>query len=237
VRRIPAADIEGLHMPSFSVGVVPSKQLVVGSGGGGFGSGGVSAAGSPSGVGGGTIQTKRSGFEGLEIRPVLWSYRVVGVQDLLAPINVAAPMYPAEPNREFGPWGLSFASDRWDLRRTLVLEARVKGEPSYRGESRLVMYVDLQTLVPLYYISYSKKEEPIDIGIFAGRWSEDRPDYPRWPDDPARPVRVIDSVGAAFANLAEEGSWRRESWELVSTPPPDAELKKLESSTDLTKGR
>jgi len=235
VRRIPAADIEGLHMPSFAVGVVPAKQMVVGTGG--SMGGGVAAGGSPSGVGGGTIQTKRSGFEGLEIRPVLWSYRVVGLQDVLAPINVAGAMYPDEPNREFGPWGLSFASDRWDLRRALVLEARVKGDPGYRGESRLLMYVDLQTLSPLYYVSYSKKEEPIDIGIFAGRWSEDRPDYPKWPDDPARPVRVIDSVGAAFANLAEEGSWRRESWDLVSTPPPDADLKRLESSTDLTKGR
>ena len=236
VRRIPAVDIEGLYMPSFSVGVQPSQQLMVGSGAGSFG-GGVAAAGAPSGVGGGTIQTKRSGFEGLEIRPVLWSYRVVGVEDLLAPINIAAPVYPAEANREFGPWGLSFASDRWDLRRVLVLEARVKGQPGFRGESRLTMYVDLQTLVPLYYISYSSKEEPIDIGVFASRWSEDRPDYPKWPDDPQRPVRVVDSVGAAFANLAEEGSWRRESWDLVSTPPPEAELKKLESSTDLTKGR
>ena len=235
VRRIPAVDIEGLYMPSFSVGVVPSQQLVVGAGSS-FG-GGVAAAGAPGGVGGGTIQTKRSGFEGLAIRPVLWSYRVVGVEDLLAPINIAAPVYPAEANREFGPWGLSFASDRWDLRRVLVLEARVKGQPGFRGESRLTMYVDLQTLVPLYYISYSAKEEPIDIGVFAGRWSEDRPDYPKWPDDPQRPVRVIDSVGAAFANLAEEGSWRRESWDLVSTPPPEAELKRLESSTDLTKGR
>jgi hypothetical protein len=235
VRRIPAVDIEGLYMPSFAVGVVPSQQLVIG-GGGAYG-GGVAAAGAPSGVGGGTIQTKRSGFEGLEIRPVLWSYRVVGVEDLLAPINIAAPVYPAEANREFGPWGLSFASDRWDLRRVLVLEGRVRGQPGFRGESRLTMYVDLQTLVPLYYISYSAKDEPIDVGVFAGRWSEERPDYPKWPDDPQRPVRVIDSMGAAFANLAEEGSWRRESWNLVGTPPPDVEFKKLDSSTDLTKGR
>ena len=235
VRRISAVDIEGLYMPSFAVGVVPSQQLVIG-GGGSIG-GGVAAGGAPSGVGGGTIQTKRSGFEGLEIRPVLWSYRVVGVEDLLAPINIAGPLYPVEANREFGPWGLSFASDRWDLRRVLVLEGRVKGQPGFRGESRLTMYVDLQTLVPLYYISYNAKEEPIDIGVFASRWSEDRPDYPRWPDDAKRPVRVIDSMGTAFANLAEEGSWRRESWNLVATPPPDAELKKLDSSTDLTKGR
>ena len=63
--------------------------------------------------------------------------------------------------------------------------------------------------------------------MYAGRWSEDREGYPRWPDDPAREVRVIDPVGAAFANLAERGSWRRESWTNVSTPPPDDEVKRL----------
>ena len=94
-----------------------------------------------------------------------------------------------------------------------------------------------QTLVPLFYMAYDANDEPVDIGVFASRWSEDRPDYPRWPDDPARPVRVLDSVGAAFANLAEDGSWRRESWELVSTPPPDKTLQHMISSSDLTKGR
>jgi hypothetical protein len=73
--------------------------------------------------------------------------------------------------------------------------------------------------------------------MYAGRWSEDREDYPRWPDDPERAVRVIDSVGAAFANLSEEGSWRRESWNNVSTPPSDREVKQLLSVNQLTKRR
>jgi hypothetical protein len=234
VRRIPATNIEGLYMPSFSVGVVQATQLAVGGGPGDVG--GVIGAG---GVGGdaGTLQTKRNGFEGQELRPLLWKWQVIGVRDLLAPINAAAAMYPTEPEREFGPWGLSFASDRWDLRRALVLEARIKDKPGDRGETRTTWYLDLQTLIPLYYIAYDAKEEPIDIGMFAGRWSEDRLDYPRWPEDPERPVRVIDSVGAAFANLAEEGSWRRESWDLVGTPPPDRELKRMHSTAGLTKGR
>jgi hypothetical protein len=41
--------------------------------------------------------------------------------------NAANAAYPTEPNRDFGPSGLSWASDRWDLRRALVLEgARVR---------------------------------------------------------------------------------------------------------------
>src|SRR5690606_23803634 len=114
VRRIPAVHVEGLYMPSFSVGVVQSQQLAVG--GGAAGAGVVGAGGA--GVESGTLQTRRSGFEGMELRPLLWDWRVAGVQDLLAPINVASPMYPAEKQREFGPWGLSFAGDRWELRRS-----------------------------------------------------------------------------------------------------------------------
>lgn len=235
VRRIPSVHIEGLYMPSFSVGVAPAQQLAVGGGAAGEGGGVVSAGGV--GAEGGTLQTRRSGFEGQEIRPLLWDWRLHGVQDLLAPINIVSPMYPAEENREFGPWGLSFASDRWDLRRALVLEGRIKGKPGERGEARVLWYFDLQTLAPLFYMAYDAKDEPIDIGVFASRWSEDRPDYPRWPDDPQRPVRILDTMGAAFANLAEDGSWRRESWDLVATPPPDKQLEKMTSSSDLTKGR
>ena len=229
VRRINTRDVDGLYMPSFSVGVVQNQQLLVGGGVGGGGAGGA-------GVESSTIQTKRSGFEGLAGRPLLYEYRVLGLHDVLAPINVENPMYPENPNREFGPWGLSFANDRWDLRRALVLEGVLKGTPGQRGQSRVVTYLDLQTLQPLYLLSYDATGEAIDIGAFAGRWSEDRADYPRWPDDPERPVRVIDSVAEAFANLAEEGSWRRESWSIVSVPPPDQELRNLNSVSNLTKG-
>jgi hypothetical protein len=239
VRRIPAVDVEGLYMPSYSVGVQPAQQLAIPGGGGIDGGGAGGAMAGAAGIaadGGGTLQTRRSGFEGLELRPILWDFRVAGLQDVIAPINIASPLWPEEPEREFGPWGLSFASDRWELRRALVLEGRVRGKPRERGEARQIFYVDLQTLTPLYYVSYDAKDEAIDVGVFAGRWSEDRPSYPAWPDEKQRPVRVIDSVGAAFANLAVDGSWRRESWEIVSTPPPDDELKRMESVAGLTKG-
>jgi hypothetical protein len=80
-------------------------------------------------------------------------------------------------------------------------------------------------------------DEMSNVGVYAGRWSEAREDYPRWPDDPERPIRVIDSVGAAFANLAESGSWRRESWGNVATPPDDKKVKRMVSTGELTKRR
>ncbi|MEE8507610.1 MAG: DUF1329 domain-containing protein [Myxococcota bacterium] len=232
VRRLSASGVEGLYMPSFSVGVVKPSTMV-GMGGSVGASSGVAAMAS----GADAITTKRSGFEGLEIRPLLYHWRVVGVQDVIAPINANRPSYPAIGEREFGPWGLSFASDRWDLRRALILEGRIRAARGAKEVSRMVLYVDLQNLTPLFYMSFDRQDEAIDVGVYVGRWSEERADYPRWPDDPERPVRVIDSVGAAFANLADIGGWRRETWDAVSTPPDDRTVRRWVSVGNLTKGR
>jgi hypothetical protein len=86
-------------------------------------------------------------------------------------------------------------------------------------------------------MSFDSRDERIDVGMFVGRWSEDRSDYRRWPGDPKLPVRVIDSVGESFANIAEDGGWRRESWTTVSTPPDDKTLKRELSVNNLGKGR
>jgi hypothetical protein len=232
VRRVNAARTEGLYMPSFAVSMAPAQTLPVGGAGAG-----VSGVIQVPGDAGGTIQTKRSGYEGLEFRPLLYDVAVVGLHDVLTPIDSRTPGYPDDPDRDFGPWGLSFAGDRWDLRRALVLDLRKKAGVGSEVEARQILYVDLQTLQPLYVATFDEKGEMTNVGMYAGRWSEDREGYPRWPDDPARAVRVIDSVGASFANLAEHGSWRRESWANVATPPPDAEVKQMLSITQLTKRR
>jgi hypothetical protein len=232
VRRINANQIEGLFMPAFSVGVQQATQIsgIGGATGDGGAAGGAAGAGSAGGV-----TPKRTGFEGLVLRPLLYDFKLLGLQDVLTPLNATAPSYPETKDREFGPWGLSFASDHWDLRRALVLEGRTRQQTGGDQVARLVMYADLQTLQPLYYLSYDEHGEAVDVGMFVGRFSEDRPDYPKWPDDPSRPVRVIDSVGASFANLGEGGGWRRESWTSVAIPPDDDAMEKLLSVSNLTR--
>ncbi len=233
VRRAPAQGVEGIFMPSFAVGVevvASSAAVAIGNVGG---LGDVGAGGVPN-----LIEPKRSGFEVLETRPLLYDYQVLGVQDLLAPINAKSAAYPEEELRSFGPYGLSWASDRWDLRRALVLEGTRREKPDTPGElAKLRLWVDLQTLYPLYYVSYDHKGEQVDVGYFVGRWSEDREDYPEWPGAPDRAVRVIDPVGAGFANLRLRGSWRRESWTAVSTPESDKQVRRRRSLRSLQKGR
>lgn len=260
VRRLPAANVDGVFVPAFSVGAVPDQQLAAPVGGGvpsvggvGLGSGGGAASGGGTGAGassmggtpvtvGGDVEGARTGFEGLAFRPNLWEWRLVGVEDVLAPINVARPFYPENPNRNFGPSGLSLA-DRWDLRRAIVLEAKRRPESreAERGgpanSNRRLWYFDLQTLTPLYSIDLGADGATAGVAIHAGRWSEDRPDYPRWPDDPNRPVRVVDSVAAVYATPGGRGSWRRESSGFVSTPPPAKELAHMQSITSIEQGR
>ena len=55
------------------------------------------------------------------------------------------------------------------------------------------------------------------------------------PDDPDRPVRVIDSVAAAFAKIDLRGSWRRESGDMISLPPHENQLRLMVSVTQLTR--
>jgi hypothetical protein len=234
VDRTIATGVDGLFVPSFGVGSSASYQSVAP---------GAEEASSATGTANNAESTqiapKRSGFEGLELRPQFYEFRVLGTQDVLAPLNSVKPAYPADRTRDFGPYGLSWASDRWDLRRALVLEASPR-EGVNRTDpelSRMVLWLDLQTLHPLYYASYDAKKQPVDVGYYVGRWSEDRADYPKRGDGGDEAVRVIDPVGEAFANLRLRASWRRESWDLVSAPEPDGKVRQAISLKNLSKGR
>jgi hypothetical protein len=153
-----------------------------------------------------------------------YRWRLAGVRDLVAPINATGGAHPDAPERSFGPSGASLASDRWDLRRALVLEAGTGGRP-------MRLYVDLETLFPLYHVDGGA------ILQHAGRWSEDRPDYPRWPDAPERPVRVIDPVVTVLAIPASGEVVRVEAWSTVAVPPPDRVLRSLVSESALARER
>jgi hypothetical protein len=217
VHDLPATGVEGIFVPSFSMASQRGEPNP--------GSGAEAASTPDPGSGPSAFELKRTGFEGLELRPLLYSFRVLGVEDILAPINAVSAAYPTDRSRDFGPSGLSWASDRWDLRRALVLEGAARPDATHGdpGRARMVLWVDLQTLYPLYFASYDSRGEPVDVGYWVGRFGED--------------VRVIEPVGAAFANPSVRGSWRRESWEVTSAPEPDGEVRRALSVGNLSKSR
>jgi hypothetical protein len=103
--------------------------------------------------------------------------------------------------------------------------------------ARRVLAFDLQTLVPLYATDFDARDRLVATTVLASRWSEDRGDYPPWPDDRVRPVRVLDSVAIAHADLLGDRSFRRESWDVIAIPPPDDEIARLTSLSAIAGGR
>ena len=156
--------------------------------------------------------------------PHLHRWKIRHVIDLLAPINARKDTWPLEKQRSYGPWGISFADDRWELRRVLVLEGTLREGAYEDGTRSFVWYLDLQTLTPLYYAAYRDEDEVAGIGYFVSRWSEDRLDYPRWPDDPERPMRKLDEIGAAFVDWNDQHAVRIESGDDVGVPESDRKL-------------
>ena len=72
----------------------------------------------------------RRGFTGIAHRPNAYAWRVRGYREVLAPINSARSGYPAHPDRNFGPSGLSVGSDRWDVRYAVILEGAARERAS-----------------------------------------------------------------------------------------------------------
>ena len=231
VRRASSTWIDGVYMPRYRVGSTDGGGGVA-AGGGQFGP---SAALNPSAAESIAVtEHLRRGFEGLALRPNAYHWRLVGEREVLAPLNVTRSGYPLDPDRNFGPSGLSVGNDRWDVRYAVVIQGALKE----RGldYDLLTWYVDYQTQQPLYVIAKRRGGgQLLEVGVLLHRYSGDLPRYPRWPN--GERANVFDPVAAAFHDTADGGSgWRRESYDLTSAPRSEAEIQRLTSPGFLTRG-
>jgi len=231
VRRAPTAWVDGMYTPRYRIGGD------TGGGGMPLGGDGYTFAGTIHPTAAASIAQAehiRQGFSDLALRPNAYVWRVVDEREVLAPINSARPGYPLEPNRNFGPSGLSVASDRWDVRWAVVIEglSRERG----RAFDKILIYVDYQTQVPLYIMTKSSDNRLVDVGIPVHRFSGDLFDYPAWPN--GEHAYVFDPVAASYYNAAAGRSgWRRESYDVRSIPVEAGDLRKYLSTDSLLKGR
>ena len=232
VRRAATSWVDGLYAPRYLVAGVDA-----GGGGVPFGSNQYGPAGSIQPTAGLSIaatENLRRGFVGLAIRPNAYEWRLVGEREVLAPLNANVPGYPVNGERNYGPSGLSVATDRWDVRWAVVIEGRAKQVVDDVGYVRL--WIDWQTGQPLYYIAERPNHLMLDFGVLVHRWSGDLPDYPEWPD--RGKVNVFDPVAAVFLDVASGRSgWRRESYDTLSNPVEEGQLRKMATVDELTKGR
>jgi hypothetical protein len=207
VKRSAPIFVEGLFMPSYTRGSsVASGKLQL-----------PDASISTPDVSVGVTEHWRRGFVGLFERPNVYKFRFLRVHDVLAPINTLKPGYPAEEKRSYGPSGLSVADDRWDVRRAVVIEgtSRLQEQPI----AFFTLWVDVQTLQPLYIVTRRPNRAIQEVGIFVGRFTADDPIAPKWEGSGAD-FGVIAPVAQTFWVAGDEG-WLRESFE-VRTDPPDA---------------
>jgi hypothetical protein len=231
VRRAASSWVDGLYMPRYRVsgdfggGGVPM-------GGDGFAPGG--AINPTSGESIAVTENLRRGFTGLSLRPNAYEWRVQGEREVLAPINITRGGYPQDRERNFGASGLSVGNDRWDVRYAVILQGMLKERG--REYDQLTLWIDYQTQQPLYLMTRRRTGQQLqEVGILLSRYSGDLTRYPAWPG--GAPARVFDPVAAVFYDTAEGGSgWRRESYDLLSIPPEESELRRLTSPGFLDRG-
>ena len=72
-----------------------------------------------------------------------YEWKCLGEQRLIGPMNSKVKAYPYEKDHNFGPYGLSFANDRWELRDTLKIRMLPKNDDHpYKHKD---IYIDKQT--------------------------------------------------------------------------------------------
>jgi hypothetical protein len=206
VRRAPPTSVDGVFTPSYTRGESASSGKLHSP------DGKVETPDPTIAV----VEHTRAGFTGIYTRPNAYAFRFAGVHDVLAPINSVELGYPGNPDRSYGPTGLSLGSDRWELRRAVVIEGerRQAAGPVHSQE----LWIDALTQQPLYVITRKENRHIYEVGILMGRFSGDDGLHPRW-EGSGRGFGTIVPVAASFFVAGEGGGWLRESYDLRSDPP------------------
>ncbi|MDJ0787046.1 MAG: DUF1329 domain-containing protein [Myxococcota bacterium] len=156
-------------------------------------------------------------------------------RDIIAPINSTIRGYPYQKGRNFGPYGLSFADDRWELRKAV----RIRFDPlnpnhPYQYKD---IWIDKQTLEPLYSFAYDRKGELWKIIWHAHRWSdEDFEEYEGWENVPEpRDLAVVSDI---IVNVQTGTGNRIEFFDRRGTPlKSKGKIRRFIDVGRLTRGR
>jgi hypothetical protein len=230
VRRAASTWVDGLYTPSYRVVNEWSGGSIA------TGSNGYAPTGAVSptaALAHAATEHLAVGFADLSIRPNAYRWRLLGKREVLAPINAARSGYPDDPIRNFGTSGLAIGSDRWEVRYAVIIEGRTLSRE--QGFDTLTIYVDHQTRLPLYLINRRGAGNIVDIGIPVHRYSGDVANGPSGPgiDRPG----VFEPVAAVYYRAANGGSgWRRESYDVRSTPPSRSDLHEMTRTDTLVRG-
>ena len=144
-----------------------------------------------------------------------YRWACLGEMDVIAPMNTKVRAYPYEKEHNFGPYGLSYADDVWEVRKAVKVRMTPKNtDHPYHHKD---IYLDKETLVPLYSFAYDQKEELWKILWHNKRWSEADPDYYKgWEGIPQpRDLKVVSDM---IVNVQTGTGNRIEFWDANGTP-------------------
>ncbi len=165
-----------------------------------------------------------------------YEWKCIGKRELIAPMNSQAKGYPIDKEHNFGPFGLSYADDTWDVRQVVVIEFNPRAAD--HPYSKKVIYIDEQAMEPLYSFAYDRKGELWKLIWHNHRWSEDPgfQEYKGWPGI-ERP-RDVTSVSDVIVNVQTGTGNRIEYWDRIGTPlDSKGALRRYIDQNRLTKGR
>ncbi len=169
--------------------------------------------------------------------PPQYEWQCMGEMDLLAPTNTKVKAYPYDRDHNFGPYGLSFADDRWEMRHAIKVRFVPKNaDHPYHHKD---IYLDKQTLKALYSFAYDQKEELWKIIWHNKRWSEEELTtdyYPGWENVPEpRDIRIVSDI---ITNVQTGTGNRIEFWDIYGTPlKSKGKIRRYIDVGRLTKGR
>jgi hypothetical protein len=143
-----------------------------------------------------------------------YQWTCLGEMDLVAPMNSKVKAYPYTRDHNFGPYGLSYADDRWELRNAVKIRFVPKNaDHPYHHKD---LYIDHQTLEPMYSFAYDRKGELWKIIWHNHRWSADFEEYRPWAGvSEPRDLRVVSDT---IVNVQTGTGNRIEFWNNHGTP-------------------
>jgi len=103
-----------------------------------------------------------------------YEWKCLGEMDMIGPGDTKVRGYPYARDHNFGPYGLSYADDVWEMRHAVKIRfiPRLASHP-YKYKD---IYIDMNSMEPMYSFAYDRKGELWKIIWHAKRWSDD-PDY------------------------------------------------------------
>ena len=166
-----------------------------------------------------------------------YSWECLGEMDIIAPANTKVKAFPYDRDHNFGPYGLSFADDRWEMRK--AVKVRFTPNNADHPYHHKDIYIDKDTLNALYSFAYDQKEELWKIIWHNKRWSEDdlTPDwYSGWEGvENPRDQRIVSDI---IANVQTGTGNRIEFWDAQGEPfKSKGKIRRYIDIGRLTKGR